>query len=191
VIDVYKAAAPHLDLVAPDIYNPAHRAYVGFLSAYDRPDNALFVPETGHGLDYARFFFEAMGRGAIGWSPFGMDYTRYAPVFPATPSLEGKPMVPFAANYALFCPIARLWARLAFEGQTWGVAEPEDPADGHRSVLKLGRYTATVSFGSGDFGNAPPRGTPPPAAVSPSRGLGGRVSCDGLFCARGVRPDRS
>jgi beta-galactosidase GanA len=166
VIDVYKAAAPHLDLVAPDIYNPAHRAYVGFLSAYDRPDNALFVPETGHGLDYARFFFEAMGRGAIGWSPFGMDYTRYAPVFPATPSLEGKPMVPFAANYALFRPIARLWARLAFEGQTWGVAEPEDPVDGHRSVLKLGRYTATVSFGSGDFGNAPPKGN-----TSPSGGV--------------------
>lgn len=163
VIDVYKAAAPHLDVVAPDIYNPAHKAYAGFLDAYQRPDNPLFVPETGHAKEYARFFFEAVGRGAIGWSPFGVDYTRYLPVFAATPKLEGAPIVPFAANYTLFQPIARLWARLAFEGKTWGAAEPEDPADGHRRVLKLGRHVATVSFGSSDFGDALPKGNPYPS----------------------------
>lgn len=158
VIDVYKAAAPHLDVVAPDIYNPARKAYAGFLDAYDRADNALFVPETGHSREYARFFFEAVGRGAIGWSPFGIDYSRYLPVFPTTPKLEGEPIVPFAANYALFRPMARLWAKLAFEGRTWGVAEPEDPAEGHRRKLDLGRHVATVSFGSSDFGNAAPKG---------------------------------
>jgi hypothetical protein len=163
VIDVYKAAAPHLDIVAPDIYNPAHKAYVGFLDAYDRPDNPLFVPETGHAKEYARYFFEAVGRGAIGWSPFGIDYTRYLPVFPATPKLEGDPLVPFAANYLLFKPFARLWARLAFEGQTWGAAEPEDPADQHRRVLNLGRYLAQVSFGRGDFGDGPPKGNAYPS----------------------------
>ncbi|WP_232492774.1 DUF5597 domain-containing protein [Novosphingobium kaempferiae] len=163
VIDVYKAAAPHLDLVAPDIYNPAHKAYTGFLAAYDRPDNALFVPETGHAREYARFFFEAVGRGAIGWAPFGVDYTRYLPVFPATPKLEGQPIVPFAANNALFRPIGRLWAKLALGGQTWGAAEPEDPAEGHRRVLRLGRHTATVSFGSSDFGDGAPKGNAYPS----------------------------
>ena len=73
VIDVYKAAAPHLDLVGPDIYNPDHKAYLGFLDAYKRPDNPLFVPETGNARSYARYFFPTIGRGAIGWSVFGMD----------------------------------------------------------------------------------------------------------------------
>lgn len=163
VIGVYKAAAPHLDVVAPDIYNPARKAYVGFLEAYDRPDNPLFVPETGHAREYARFFFEAVGRGAIGWSPFGVDFTRYLPALPATPKLAGDALVPFAANYRLFRPMARVWARLAFEGETWGVAEPEDPAEGHRRVLDLGRHRATVSFGSSDFGEAPPKGNSYPS----------------------------
>lgn len=163
VVDVYKVAAPHLDVVAPDIYNPAHKAYLGFLDKYDRADNPLFVPETGHAKEYARFFFEAVGRGAIGWSPFGVDQNRTLPDFPARPKLDAQAIAPFAANYELFQPIARLWARLAFEGRTWGAAEPEDPADKHEQILKMGKYTATVTFGRGDFGMAPPKGNPYPS----------------------------
>ena len=40
-------------------------------------DNALFVPETGNSAEYARFFWPVIGRGAIGFSPFGMDRTGY------------------------------------------------------------------------------------------------------------------
>ncbi|MCJ2187216.1 DUF5597 domain-containing protein [Novosphingobium beihaiensis] len=163
VIDVYKAAAPHLDLVAPDIYNPAHKAYLGFLDAYDRPDNALFVPETGHAKEYARYFFAAAGRGAIGWSPFGIDPLRYLPSRPVHSKLDAQAIAPFAANYELFAPIARLWARLAFEGKTWGAAEPEGDAEGHRQTLKLGKYTAHISYGTGDWGPAKPKGNPYPS----------------------------
>ncbi|WP_084591936.1 DUF5597 domain-containing protein [Novosphingobium sp. MBES04] len=152
VVDVYKAAAPHLDLVGPDIYTTKHKDYLGFLDKYDRPDNALFVPETGHAKEYARFFFEAMGRGAIGWSPFGIDRLRYLPSFPVTSKLNDEALTPFSANYALFEGLDRLWAKWAFAGKTWGAAEPEDPADEHREVLDLGRYKAEVSFGRGDWG---------------------------------------
>ncbi len=163
VIDVYKAAAPHLDVLAPDIYNPDHKAYLGFLAAYDRPDNPLMVPETGHSKEYARYFFEAVGRGAIGWAPFGVDGNRYLPSLPLTPKLNDEAIAPFAANFALFRPIARLWAERAFAGKTWGAAEPNDPADQHRQVMKLGKYVATATFGRSDFGIAPPKGNPEPS----------------------------
>lgn len=69
VIDVYKAAAPAIDVVAPDIYVRDHAAYMTYLGAYARPDNALFVPETGNDRDYARYFFAVTGKGASASPP--------------------------------------------------------------------------------------------------------------------------
>ena len=43
------------------------------LDLYSRPDNALFVPETGRAPAMSRYFYAALARGAIGWSPFGID----------------------------------------------------------------------------------------------------------------------
>ena len=77
VIDIYKLAAPALDLVAPDIYTPDEKAVAAYLGFYARPDNPLMVPEIGNSADYARYFWDALGRGAIGFSPFGMDETGY------------------------------------------------------------------------------------------------------------------
>ncbi len=47
VIPIWKAAAPAIDLVAPDIYLPGSERILRILDLYDRPDNALFVPEAG------------------------------------------------------------------------------------------------------------------------------------------------
>lgn len=71
VIDVWKAAAPALDFVSPDIYVSDAK---GVLADYDRPDNPLFVPES-------RFvtgsLFWALGHhGAFGFSVFGVDDAR-------------------------------------------------------------------------------------------------------------------
>jgi hypothetical protein len=43
------------------------------LDLYHRDDNPLFVPETGGSL---RLLFFALGHQAIGFAPFGMDFTR-------------------------------------------------------------------------------------------------------------------
>ncbi|MES1971318.1 MAG: DUF5597 domain-containing protein [Pseudomonadota bacterium] len=163
VIDVYKAAAPHLDLVAPDIYNPDHAQYLAFLDRYDRPDNALFVPETGNAPAYARYFFAAIGRGAIGWSPFGMDATGYSNFPLGAKALDDATIGLFARNYRLFRPAERVWAKLAYEGQVWGVAEPTDPAARHQQNLDLGEHSATVTFGRPQFGVDPPGGNDTPS----------------------------
>lgn len=162
VIDVYKAAAPHLDLVGPDIYNPDHKAYLGFLDAYTRADNPLFVPETGNARGYARYFFPTIGRGAIGWSMFGMDASGYYNFPLGAPKLDQATIDLFARNYRLFRPMQREWARLAFEGQVWGVAEPTDPEAKHSQTIDLGAHKATVTFGRLQFGFDPAKGNAEP-----------------------------
>ena len=76
---IWKVAAPAIDVLAPDIYQNDTARYRKVLELYARPDNALFVPETRGNGAAARMCFAALGKGAIGWSPFGLDYTNYSP----------------------------------------------------------------------------------------------------------------
>lgn len=47
VLDIWKKAAPSIDLLCPDIYMPCRDYYTHFCQAYSREDNALFIPESG------------------------------------------------------------------------------------------------------------------------------------------------
>jgi beta-galactosidase GanA len=163
VLDVWKAAAPHIDVLAPDIYNGDHHDYLGFLDLYGRPDNALFVPETGNKREFARYFFAAMGRGAIGFSPFGMDETGYWNFPLGAARLDDGTLDAFALNYRLFGQLVHVWPTLALTGKTWGVSEPTDPAAKHEQVIDLGKYKATVSFGRAQFAFKPPEGNDYPS----------------------------
>ena len=163
VLDVWKAAAPHIDVLAPDIYNPDHKDYLGFLDLYSRPDNALFVPETGNAKHFARFFFPSVGQGAIGFSPFGMDETGYFNFPLGAAKLDEETLGAFAINYHLFGQLVRVWPTLALTGKTWGVAEPTDPAAKHEQVIDLGKWKATVSFGRAQFAFKAPEGNEYPS----------------------------
>lgn len=158
VIDMYKVAAPNLDWVSPDIYNPDHKAYLGFLDRYTRKDNPLFVAETGNDKVYARYFFATLGKGAIGFSPFGMDGTGYSNFPLGAPKLDEETVAVFARNYQLFGPMHKVWAKSAAAGKVWGAAEPTDPGAEFKQVLDLGKYTATVTFGRPQFGFAASKG---------------------------------
>ena len=46
VLDIWKAGAPALDFIGPDIYNQNRREYERICSRYDRNDNPLFIPES-------------------------------------------------------------------------------------------------------------------------------------------------
>lgn len=161
VIDVYKAAAPSLDLVAPDIYARDEKAIEAYLGFYDRPDNPLFVPEIANDQPFARFFYSLVGRGGIGFAPFGMDGTDYSNHPLGAKKLEDS-LPLFARSYRLFAPMQRIWARAAAAGKTWGAAELSAPEAGHKRELDLGRYKVTIGFGHDQFGMDPPRGNPEP-----------------------------
>ena len=73
LIDIWKAGAPSLDLLAPDIY---FRNFTDIVSQYDRPDNALFVPEQGRASMNeltANALFAFGQHKAIGYAPFSVD----------------------------------------------------------------------------------------------------------------------
>jgi beta-galactosidase GanA len=55
VMDIYKAAAPHIDFVAPDIYMPESKKFSANLDRFQRPDNALAVPEMANAAGYGRY----------------------------------------------------------------------------------------------------------------------------------------
>ncbi|WBO21016.1 DUF5597 domain-containing protein [Sphingomonas abietis] len=163
VIDVWKVAAPSIDVLGPDIYKSDFATYMKYLELYGRADNPLFVPETGNAKDYARFFFPVVGRHGIGFSPFGMDSTGFVNFPLGAAKLDAETVDAFAANYRLFRPMERVWAKLAYEGKTWGVAEPTDPAANHMQMLELGRWKATLGFGQGQFGTDAPKGNAEPS----------------------------
>jgi beta-galactosidase GanA len=172
VIGIYKAAAPHVDIVAPDLYNPASAQIDATLAKFQRPDNALWVPEMSHAPGYGRIVYDVLGRGSLGISPFGIDYTSFTN-FPLGAKATGGPAIvaPFAASYAVFGSMDRLWATWAFEGRTRGVAEGDDRQP---QAIALGAWTATVSFQEWQFGEKSWPNHPaeaPPGTEQPSGGV--------------------
>ena len=157
VLSIWKAEAPAIDILAPDIYLSNTEAYLKVLGLYHRPDNALFIPETSGAVPEARFLFSALGLQAIGYSPFGLDYTRTHSVQPGEPDAQNAFLEPTAQNYRLIGPMMRDVARLNFEGKLQATAEVEgEPAQ----ILHFGNWDALVSYGSG--GRGPAKGNPEP-----------------------------
>ena len=157
VLSIWKAEAPMIDVLAPDIYMSNTAAYLKVIDLYHRPDNALFIPETSGAVHEARFLFSALGLQAIGYSPFGLDYTRNRPAQPGDPDAQNAFLEPTAQNYQLIGPMMRDIARLNFEGRLQAAAEVEgEPAQ----ILHFGNWDALVSYGSG--GRGPAKGNPEP-----------------------------
>lgn len=70
-MDVWRAAAPDLSFLSPDIY---FNEFAQWAAAYTRPGNPLFIPEAQGGWTGAANALYAFGRlNAIGFSPFGID----------------------------------------------------------------------------------------------------------------------
>jgi hypothetical protein len=159
VFELWKAAAPDVDVLAPDIYLGDSAKYLEVLELYSRPDNPLFVPETiGFGA-FTRFLFEALGHGAIGYAPFGMDDTRGRSGPWGTLTTEAF-YADTALNYRLLRPMAREIARWGFENRLQAAvqmsADPEaergDSVDRVNYVtdqtLHFSDWDADVPFGT-------------------------------------------
>jgi beta-galactosidase GanA len=144
VLWIWKVAAPAIDLLAPDIYQNDSARYRKVLELYSRPDNALFVPETRGSAQSARMCFTALGQGSIGWSPFGLDYTKYANQPLGASRLTEESLAQVALNYKILGPIMREVARLNFAGKLQAVAEEQGEIT---QTLDFGNWQAVVSYG--------------------------------------------
>jgi hypothetical protein len=143
VIPIWKAAAPAIDLLAPDIYLDGSDRVQKVLQLYSRSDNPLFIPEIGFRAENAKYFYAALAQGCLGFSPFGIDDNGTG----ETPVEAAHRLAPFAVNYATAAPLAPQLAKWAAEGKIKAVVE----AEGHAGqTIDLGAWTAIVHFGLGE-----------------------------------------
>lgn len=69
--DIWRAAAPNIDILSPDIYLAD---FPHILKMYSRSGNPVFIPESRDGQGGAANAAFAIGQmGAIGYSPFGVE----------------------------------------------------------------------------------------------------------------------
>jgi len=158
VLDVYRAAAPSIDLFAPDIYVPDFK---GTCALYARSGNPLFIPEA---RDQVGNLFWALGHhAALGWSPFGVE------------DLNSDGQV--AQAYKLLSPMLPQLAEWQAAGKVNGILI----VDGEKSEpVALGGYKITLSSGMG-FGA-------PAAKPDSGMELGGGVSLESRVLPSDKRP---
>ena len=136
-VGLWRALAPSIDMIGPDIYADDSAFYRETMGVYNRPDNPLWIPETGRDDSFGKFFFYALGDGAIGFSPFGVDQWGWN-------ILGDQPWKAHASNFALIGPMDREVAQLEFDGKLkTAVEEPGQTAQ----ELDFGGWQATVEFG--------------------------------------------
>jgi len=137
LVGLWRALAPSIDAVAPDIYSNDAGFVHEVLAAYHRPDNPLLVPEIAKTDGFAKYFFFALGQGAVGVAPFGVDPRGWN-------ILGDAPAAAHAKNFALLGPMSREIAELNFEGKLQTSVEEPGQA---KQELDFGGWQATVSYG--------------------------------------------
>lgn len=137
LVGLWRKLAPSVDMIDPDIYADDSLFYRETMKAYHRPDNPLWIPETGRGDSFGKFFFYALGEGAIGFSPFGVDQTGWN-------ILGDEKWAAHSRNFALIGPMDREIAQLQFDGKLKTAVEEPGQAT---QELDFGDWQATVAFG--------------------------------------------
>jgi hypothetical protein len=135
VHDVWRAGAPDVDILAPDLYLPY---FDELCERFSRNGNPLFIPETG--TDASNVIMAVGKYNAIGFSPFGID--------------GGRPIPPeLAATYQLLSQLSPMI--LAHQGSDTMTAVRMIQGEPPKQV-KLGNYTLTFTY-TGRVGGLPPQ----------------------------------
>lgn len=154
VLAIYKAAAPAIDVLAPDIYLSGNEKVLKVLELYGRSDNPLFVPETIPSRVHAKYIYSVLARGGIGFSPFGIDDNgRDSP-----DSVIAARLAAVGQEYRTLAPMMRELAKWAFEGKITSVVEDEDHG---QQTIDLGSWQAIVKFGGFGRGDGLPANPQP------------------------------
>ena len=148
-VGLWRVLAPSIQAIAPDIYGDDAGFVRDVLAAYHRPDNPLLVPEIAKTDSFARYDFLALGEGALGIAPFGVDPRGWN-------ILGDSAATGHARNFALLAPMNREIAKLNFEGKLKTSMEDVGKA---QQELDFGPWQATVSYGYPQQDGRRPPGT--------------------------------
>jgi beta-galactosidase GanA len=128
LIDVWRAGAPSIDFLSPDIYFPT---FVEWCQKYVRSGNPLFIPEAER-IDAcaARAFYAVGAHDAFGFSPFSIE------------SINSPKKHPLRQSYELLSQLAPLIAEHQGTGTMAGVLLDQQ---NEKCQVELGDYRLNVS----------------------------------------------
>jgi len=135
LLDLWRAAAPSVDFLAPDIYDPG---FTNWCAQYHVDGNPLFIPEIRLSDDNAARVFYAFGEhDAMGFSPFSIENT------------PDHPESPLAKSYRVLRQLLPLLVDAQGKGNTCGFLF--DATDKERTVqsgnyLLTGRHVYTYGW---------------------------------------------
>ncbi len=129
LMDVWRAGAPQIDFLAPDIYFPN---FAEWCEKYHRAGNPLFIPETRP--DAANLFYAVGQHDAMGYSPFGID--------DPLPQRGTNNTPPWDGSYKILSQLAPLILENQGRGTMAGVSLDES---NQTQTVQLGNYTLNVS----------------------------------------------
>ena len=163
--DIWRAGAPSVDLLCPDIYLPD---FPGIVARYTRSGNPLFVPESAGDLRGAANAFYAIGQyRSIGYSPFGIDNLARlmgsGPEAPPPAGAQPAPDVetlPFPVAYQTLAQLAPMILEHQAKGAIAAASLNRQNPD---QQIKLGGYILNVGL---------PRNRRTPNAVPDTTGYG-------------------
>jgi len=146
--DIWRAGAPRLDLLCPDIYLPD---FTGLLALYSRSGNTIFVPESAGDTRGAANAFYAIGQHrAIGYSPFGIDNAArlmgFGPDGPQPTGSQPPPDVealPFSVAYQMLAQVAPLILEHQSKGTIAAASLNRQNPD---QQVRLGDYVLNVGL---------------------------------------------
>lgn len=137
LFDIWRAAAPSVDLLSPDLYFPN---FVEWAKQYAMPGNPLFIPETGR-VSAAEMSANAMfAYGALN----AMGFSVYAPEF-----LKLSEQQVLGEAYAVIEQLTPLILANQGTGRLGGIRTPSNfdgNVDMTPQVFTLGDYTFNIQF---------------------------------------------
>lgn len=145
MMDVWKIAAPEMFTLALDIYHQNSQDFIDLCSKYQRPDNPLFLPEMGNGMNFARYQFYALADfDAIGIAPYGFDPYYIDPRENRIKDKIDTKFVPMSENYKMFAKIEQKIIELQGTGKLKAAVEEHGLGE---KLLHFDNYDVLFQFG--------------------------------------------
>ena len=131
LMDVWRAGAPKIDFLSPDIYFPN---FAEWTRKYHRSGNPLFIPEVASGpLNSVQALYAVGQHDAIGFSPFSIE------------AVEEPARSLLTASYDLLTQLAPLILEHQGKGEMAGLL-PESAEQRVPQQVRLGGYIMNVTY---------------------------------------------
>jgi len=126
LINIWKCAAPSIDIYAPDIYDTG---YKGWVAKYKRADNPFFTPEVRCDENSGTKAFYTFGEtDAICFSPFAIDQASY------------KVANSIRKSYKLLDQLSPILLKHQGKGESWGLLFDQEDKE---RIIEDGDITLT------------------------------------------------